>query len=89
MHCVVHGLNLSYECLTSFEVQECLCKMKDMDPEFWKELTMKKQDLPSPDEKMPKDILVIDAGGDDNSDLPIQTVVTSVVNSDYPVGVAY
>lgn len=63
--------------------------MKETDLEFWHELTTKKQDLPSPDQAMPEDIIVFDEGGEDDSDLKIQTVVSSIVDKNCPVGVAY
>lgn len=63
--------------------------MKETDIEFWHELTTKKQDLPSPDQDTPEDVVALDEGGEDDSDLTIQTLVSSIVDKNCPIGVAY
>lgn len=86
---MVRDWNLSYECLSGFKARERLRNMSETDPDFWKELTTKKQDLPMQSEMVPEDVILLDDGGDDDSDLPVDLVIASIVDNSCPVGVAY
>ncbi|KAF8233250.1 hypothetical protein L208DRAFT_1267813, partial [Tricholoma matsutake] len=51
--CCIREWNLSYGCLMSFAAREQLQKMKEADPEFWKELTTAKTpELPAKNVKL-------------------------------------
>lgn len=83
---------MSYESLTSFEAREKLRNLKQTDPIFWNELTMERpQLLPEEDEEVDEDKIPkpddVDWGWDD-SDIPINTAVGTIVSGDYPIGVA-
>lgn len=92
--CVVRQWNLSYGCLTSFEARDALRNLKTTDAEFWKILTGDDQsdtiELPNSDEMLPEDtepntnLEDIDA---DDSDLPMSTLITSMITNDIPEGV--
>ena len=57
--CCIHGWNLLYESLMSFDVQKKLCELKFEDPTFCNELSveMVAADLPAPDKIMEEDIV--------------------------------
>ena len=68
--------------------------MKDTDPEFWKELTMKTTDsvsLPDKDTMTPEDenlllAMELDDEEFDDSEIPTKTVIKSVIDKKVPKG---
>ena len=89
--CEVWGWNLSFEFLTCFEAREKLRKLRLEDPEFWKELTEERTpELPAIDIKIPEDVESFDDKelGPDDSDLPVQTIIKSMLKGSLPVGTA-
>ncbi len=82
--CRVYGWNLSYESLTGFAAREKLRNLEEEDPAFYEELTRHQySNLPSQQDMMPED-LVDESGVDnsdlqDDSDLPIQDVVSCMI----------
>ena len=92
---MVRGWNLSYACLTGFNARQALRNMKDTDPEFWNELTMKTTDsvsLPDEDLMTPEDESLLAAELEDedldDSDVTTKTVIASILDKKLPKGTA-
>ena len=66
--------------------------MKDTDPEFWNELTMKTADsasLPDKDTMTPEDkYLLVTELEDEDLDIPTRTVIRLILNKEVPKGTA-
>ncbi|KAF8240344.1 hypothetical protein L208DRAFT_1233821, partial [Tricholoma matsutake] len=87
--CRIQEWNLSYECLTSFAAREQLSKMKETDPEFWKELTTAKTpELPAKHVKLAEDKLDEDENAIDDSELPLSVVIEAITDGQCPEGFA-
>jgi hypothetical protein len=90
--CTVRDWNLSYTCLTSFNMRQALRNMNDTNPEFWNELTKRKpEELPLPEETkiMPEDTTAELENEDlDDSEVPIKAVVASLDKNKLPKGIA-
>ncbi|KAF8221878.1 hypothetical protein L208DRAFT_1325606, partial [Tricholoma matsutake] len=87
--CCIQEWNLSYKCLTSFTARERLRKMKEIDPEFWKELTTAKTpELPAKHVKLPEDKLDEDEDATDDSELPLSVVIKAITDGQCPEGFA-
>ena len=76
-------------------MRQALRNMKDTDPEFWNELTMKMpEDLPLPDETkiMPEDERLLSAEVEnedfDDSEVSIKAVIASLDTNKFPRGIA-
>jgi hypothetical protein len=76
-------------------MRQALRNMKDTNPEFWNELTMKMpEDLPLPDETkiMPEDESLLTAELEDedfdDSEVPIKVVIASLDTNELPRGIA-
>ncbi|KAJ7312709.1 hypothetical protein DFH08DRAFT_821873 [Mycena albidolilacea] len=77
------GLNLSYDCMTSFETKKRLVNLRNDNPELWDDLHKKstRNYCPGDDEEVAEDVEAYedeDMGGDD-SEIPTQEVDQHVV----------
>ncbi|KAF5321552.1 hypothetical protein D9619_000201 [Psilocybe cf. subviscida] len=84
-HCRVRKWDLSYETLTGVTARAYLRDLRNTNPEFWKELTSSDfdNDLPPEDVPQPEDRLDDREFQNDNmddSDVPNQVVIQSVIN---------
>jgi hypothetical protein len=87
--CCVKGLNLSYQCLTSFEAREKLRNLKTTDPEFHSELVKGKAKAGvAEDEKAPEDEEE-DVENEDDSGLPCEVVIRQTLNKKLPSKVVH
>ncbi|KAK7006556.1 hypothetical protein R3P38DRAFT_2793684 [Favolaschia claudopus] len=73
--CHVRGsLDLSYECLTSYETNERLISLSDENPKLWKDLQTKstRDHCPDGEEEVAEDVEPYDdeGMGDDDSEIP-------------------
>jgi hypothetical protein len=89
----VRQWNLSYTCLTGFEVRDRLRNMRTTDPEFWKELTQNRSDdqlLPGINNELAEDMeaesdksnTTFEDDDADDSDLPISTLINLMTAKD-------
>ena len=83
---------MSFTCLTSFKAREALRNIRTTDPKFWEELTRGQSDgedseLPDINETLPEDVEpdteLVDQDADD-SDLSIQTLITTLTGENTP-----
>jgi hypothetical protein len=78
---------LSYDSLISYEARQKLCNLKTTDPEFWAELTQRTGPvLEVPGETVVEDDDMTEPLFEDDSDLPCEMIVASVLGSG-PAGV--
>jgi hypothetical protein len=85
--CVIRDWNLSYECLTGAAIRSKLRTLRETDPTFWGELTVKETNTTLPPENIPQpeDQEIFD-GGLDDSDVPIDAVIGNVISEGAPKG---
>ena len=93
----MQGWNLSYTCLTSFDMRQALRNIKDTNPDFWNELTIKRpEDLPLLDETKitPEDESLLTAELEDedldDSEVPMKAMIASLdtTGNKLPKGIA-
>jgi hypothetical protein len=84
----VRDLDLSYECLTGTEVRSKLRNLRDTDPVFWNELTLKDPQALLPPEDVPQveDEYNNNLDNVDDSDVPIGIVIENLVAGVAPQG---
>jgi hypothetical protein len=84
----VRDLNLSYDCLTGTAVRSKLRNLRDTDPIFWEELTLRDPEMLLPPENIPQ---AEDEHNDtlnnvDDSDVPIGAVIENLIADVAPRG---
>lgn len=85
--CHTGNFNLSYNSLISYKARQKLCDLKTTDPEFWAELTQRTRPvLEFPGETIVEDDEMTEPLFEDDSDLPCEMIVASVLGSS-PAGV--
>ncbi|KAF8192292.1 hypothetical protein K438DRAFT_1970101 [Mycena galopus ATCC 62051] len=82
--CLIRGgRNLSYECMTSFDTNECLISLSTENPQFWNDLQTKstRHYCPGDDKEVAEDPEMQDDEemGDDDSEIPTHEVAQHVV----------
>ena len=86
----MRDLDLSYDCLTGTAVRSKLRNLRNTDPIFWDELTLKDPEKSLPPEDVPQ---AEDKHNDtlddvDDSDVPIDVVIKNIVADVAPQGYA-
>jgi len=86
----VRDLDLSYDCLTGTAVRSKLRNLRDTDPIFWDELTLKDPERLLPPEDVPQAEDKHDDALDnvDDSDVPIDAVIKNIIADVAPRGYA-
>ena len=84
----MRDLDLSHECLAGKAVKSKLRSLRDTDPIFWKELTLKdpQEMLPPEDVKQVEDEYNDNLDNLDDSDVPIGVVIENLVAGVSPQG---
>lgn len=84
----MRDLNLSYDCLTGTAVRSKLRNLRDTDPIFWEELTLRDPEILLPSENIPQaeDEHDNTLNNVDDSDVPIGAVIENIVADVAPRG---
>jgi hypothetical protein len=79
------GLNLSFDCMTSFDANEHLINLKNDNPKLWNDLQTKstREYCPCDDEEVAEDLAPHEDEemGDDDTEIPTREVIQHIVTN--------